>query len=130
MGRYYDGDISGKFWFGIQPSDDADFFGVEGTQPEYIEYYFDESNTDDVRKGVNDCLETLGENKSRLDKFFDGRQGYNDDMIRDVWQMEYKTELTDVEIRDMLSWYARLELGTKILNCLDENKECSFNAEI
>ena len=130
MGRYYGGDISGKFWFGIQPSDDADFFGVEGTQPEYIEYYFDESNTDDVRKGVNDCLETLGENKSRLDKFFDGRQGYNDDMIRDVWQMEYKTELTDVEIRDMLSWYARLELGTKILNCLDENKECSFTAEV
>ena len=29
MGRYYFGDIEGKLWFGIQNSDDADFFGVE-----------------------------------------------------------------------------------------------------
>jgi hypothetical protein len=28
MGRYYNGDIEGKFWVGIQPSTDADFFGV------------------------------------------------------------------------------------------------------
>lgn len=27
MGRYYNGHISGKFWFGIQRSNDADFFG-------------------------------------------------------------------------------------------------------
>jgi len=30
MGRYYDGDISGKFWFGVQSSDAADRFGVKG----------------------------------------------------------------------------------------------------
>ena len=30
MGRYYSGDIEGKFWFAIQSSDDADYFGVEG----------------------------------------------------------------------------------------------------
>lgn len=30
MGRFYTGDISGKFWFGVQASDDADHFGVEG----------------------------------------------------------------------------------------------------
>jgi hypothetical protein len=29
MGRYYHGDIEGKFWFGVQSSYDADFFGVE-----------------------------------------------------------------------------------------------------
>ena len=29
MGRYYTGQISGKFWFGIQDSTDADFFGTE-----------------------------------------------------------------------------------------------------
>ena len=27
MGRYYQGDIEGKFWFGIQSSTDANFFG-------------------------------------------------------------------------------------------------------
>ena len=29
MGRHYDGDISGKFWFGIQSSNDAVHFGAE-----------------------------------------------------------------------------------------------------
>lgn len=130
MGRYYDGDISGKFWFGVQPSDDADFFGVSGTMPEYIEYYFDEDSLQSVEAGVKTCKDTLGENLERLDKFFDGRQGYNDDMIRDVWKMEYKTELTDMDINVMLQWYARLELGDKILECLLKNKECNFTAEV
>ena len=30
MGRYYHGDIDGKFWVAVQSSTDADFFGVEG----------------------------------------------------------------------------------------------------
>jgi len=29
MGRYYTGDIGGKFWFGTQSSDDATHFGVD-----------------------------------------------------------------------------------------------------
>ena len=40
MGRYYTGDIEGKFAFGVQASDAADQFGVEGQTPEYLEYYF------------------------------------------------------------------------------------------
>ena len=132
MGRYYDGDISGKFWFGIQASDDADFFGVAGSQPEYIEYYFDEGNLEDVKKGVAECLDRLGENKERLDKFFAEHSSYNDEMLVELWNMEYKTEqeLTDFDIQTMLRWYARLELGNKILTCLLKNKECSFTAEV
>ena len=42
MGRYYNGDIDGKFWFAVQSSNDADFFGVEGT-PRFLDYYFDEA---------------------------------------------------------------------------------------
>ena len=30
MGRYYEGDINGKFMFGVQASNAADRFGVEG----------------------------------------------------------------------------------------------------
>ena len=37
MGRYYNGDIEGKFWFGVQSSDDADFFGKEG-EPSHINF--------------------------------------------------------------------------------------------
>ena len=38
MGRYYYGDIQGKFWFGVQSSDDASYFGVE---PEYLHEFRD-----------------------------------------------------------------------------------------
>jgi hypothetical protein len=38
MGRYYTGDICGKFWFGIQNSDDADHFGCKGNIVNYRFY--------------------------------------------------------------------------------------------
>ena len=46
MGRYYSGDINGKFGFGTQSSDAADRFGCIGQQPNYLEYYFDKDNFD------------------------------------------------------------------------------------
>lgn len=36
MGRYYGGDIAGKFWFAVQSSFDARHFGVEPTGPRWI----------------------------------------------------------------------------------------------
>jgi hypothetical protein len=39
MGRYYTGDIEGKFMFGVQSSDDANFFGVEG-ESRSLDYYY------------------------------------------------------------------------------------------
>ena len=44
MGRYYTGDIEGKFCFAVQSSYAADRFGFEGT-PSYINYHFNESDT-------------------------------------------------------------------------------------
>jgi hypothetical protein len=38
MGRYYDGDIEGKFWFAVQDSNDGEFFGAEETNSNYINY--------------------------------------------------------------------------------------------
>ena len=68
MGRYYNGDIEGKFWVAVQSSDDADFFGVEGRPPnDYLEYGFDEDNLSNVKKGLDECLEELGKNKKILD---------------------------------------------------------------
>ena len=48
MGRYYNGDIEGKFVFGSQSSAAADRFGVAGHTPGYLEYYYDETNLDDL----------------------------------------------------------------------------------
>ena len=59
MGRYYSGDIEGKFWFGVQDSDDASFFGGEVVEPNYIQYPFDrERDMENVEKGLKTCYET------------------------------------------------------------------------
>lgn len=126
MGRYYSGDIEGKFWFAVQSSNDADFFGVEGTQPDYLKYDFEGEDLDKVKKGIEICIEKLGEFKEKLDKFFneDGKNGYNDQMIMD------KFSISKEEVKELLEWYARLELGEKIKKCIEEYGQCSFEAEL
>jgi len=122
MGRYYSGDIEGKFWFGVQASTDADFFGVNGNEPNYIEYYFDKDNLEDIKKGIRICREKLGDNKEKLDKFFEANFSYNNTIL--------KEHIGVSNPQNLLEWYARLELGERILKCVEEQGECSFTAEL
>jgi hypothetical protein len=48
MGRYYDGDIEGKFWFAVQSSDDGEHFGCTECGSNVIEYYVDRDTFNDV----------------------------------------------------------------------------------
>ena len=41
---------------------------------------------------------------------------------------ELKT--SEKNVKELLKWYARLELGRKILKCVKKQKECSFEAEL
>ena len=126
MGRYYNGDIEGKFWFAIQSSDDADFFGVQGCPPNnYLQYNFDEDNLSDVKKGLDECLEELGKNKKILDDFFEEKNSYNDAML--VKPLGLNNE---DEVKPILKWYARYELGKQIYDCIEENGICNFEAEL
>ena len=55
MGRYYHGDIEGKFMFAVQSSDDADFFGVVGQPPEsQLEYSYREEDLPMIKKGLKE----------------------------------------------------------------------------
>lgn len=127
MGRYYNGDIEGKFWFGVQSSNDADFFGVNGYQPERLEYYFDTSNLQDIKEGITKCKKQLGSYEKKIDSFFKkggaGHEGYNDEIIT-------KAGLNAKEFNSKLEWYARLHLGKKILKAVKENGSCEFEAEL
>ena len=51
MGRYYQGDIEGKFWFGVQDSEDADFFGCEG-EARFLTYSFSTEDLPNIEKGL------------------------------------------------------------------------------
>ncbi len=127
MGRYYSGDIEGKFWFGVQSSDDASFFGGEQQEPNYIEFVFSkDEDLPTIKKGIARCKKELGDYKKGLDDFFktEGATGYNDDMLVKYFKKDIK------EIYIKLEWYARLELGQKILKCVKEKDYCQFQAEL
>jgi hypothetical protein len=123
MGRYYTGDIEGKFWFAVQDSDDASFFGGEMSEPNYINYYFDKKDLPDIEKGIKTCLKELGENKAKLGKFFALNDGWNSELL-------VKAGMKKGQMATLLEWYARLELGEKILTCVKKQGYCSFEAEL
>ena len=57
MGRYYNGDIEGKFWFGLQPSDAPSRFGGTEQEPAYITYDFQEEDLEEVEQEVKSIEE-------------------------------------------------------------------------
>lgn len=124
MGRYFNGDINGKFWFGIQSSNDADFFGVSGSEPNYLNYYFDKDNLPDVKKGIKICKKELGKYKKKIDDFFKKNTSYRNDIIA----KEFK--IPEEKVRVLLEWYARLELGERIRKCIEDTGYCEFEAEL
>jgi hypothetical protein len=119
MGRYYSGDIDGKFWFALQSSDAADRFGVEGVQPDELQYFFYEENLVEIEEEILNIENSLGEKKQIIDKFFEENNGWNEEMIKEVGIS-----------KEELSEYADLELGIKIRDCIKKNGECSFTAEL
>jgi hypothetical protein len=119
MGRYYSGDIEGKFWFAVQSSNAADRFGQMGTEPNFIQYYFDEEDLEEVEAEIKRIEESLGDKKKILDDFFDSVYGYTDNQIEALGVS--KAELSE---------YADLGLGIKIRDCIKENGSCSFDAEL
>tara|TARA_R110002020_G_scaffold418345_1_gene627599 strand:- start:231 stop:605 length:375 start_codon:yes stop_codon:yes gene_type:complete len=124
MGRYYSGDIEGKFMFSVQSSDDADFFGSEG-HTSYLNYHFDkDDHMTSIDKGIIKCKIALGSWKKKLDTFFKKNDGWNDKMLWD------QIRLSSEKSKEILGWYARLELGEKIKKCVKENGDCSFEAEL
>jgi hypothetical protein len=70
MSRMYTGDIEGKFWVGVQNSDDATFFGGQTYEPNYINYEFSKEDLPTIEKGVKECRKKVGKNKEKLDAFF------------------------------------------------------------
>jgi len=133
MGRFYSGDIEGKFWFGIQASDDASFFGVGFEEDideetgenieENIVYFFEERHISKVKNGIEICKKELGINKTKIDKFFKSRDAYTDK------ELGIFLNKTKIKAKDLLVWYARLELGNKILKCLKKKERCYFTGE-
>jgi len=124
MGRYYYGDIEGKFWFAVQSSNSADRFGVIGETPSYLEYLFTEDDIETVETELNNIKEGLGDDFNKLTEFFEKNTSYNDTQISKLLKVPKESVLW------YLSEFADYHLGLKILNELKENGVCEFNAEL
>lgn len=129
MGRYYHGDVEGKFWFAIQSSDDPEFFGAERTDPSYIDYYLGDIKP--VKKGLEACRKALGDYFEKIDKFFDENPSYTNE------RLEKYLDINDPNLTvHLLVWYARYVLGKKIYDFMKEQEKagedisCHIEAEL
>ena len=122
MGRYYHGDIEGKFWFAVQSSDDGEYFGMRSQEQSYIEYWSDDLES--AEEGVQDCLDTLGKYKEEIDKYFTEYSSYTDEKLAEALNISVE------KLKELLVWYARLELGKQIVACIKEQGSCWYSAEL
>ena len=121
MGRYYHGDIEGKFWFAVQSSDDGEYFGMR--EAEYsIQYYSDDLER--AEEGVKECLQKLGKYKDKIDKYFDEHSSYRDEDVAEALNINVD------KFKQLIVWYARLRLGNKIVACIKEQGSCYYEAEL
>tara|TARA_R110000824_G_scaffold126785_2_gene286413 strand:+ start:376 stop:750 length:375 start_codon:yes stop_codon:yes gene_type:complete len=124
MGRYYSGDIEGKFWFGVQSSNDGEFFGMEQGEQQSVSYYIDESDIDLVEQGIKKCKKSLHGYLTKMDKFYNGKNENSEKSLAKILNVDNE----DVHL--LLVWYARLELGKKIYECVLEQDSCYIDAEL
>ena len=117
MGRYYNGDIEGKFLFAIQSSDAADQFGFVGEPPETIRYFFEKYHIPDIEEGIANLQAKT--DMVKVQAFFNqcgntySREDYE------------KFGITWVDIRNHADWL----LGNQILECVQKQDHCYFDAE-
>ena len=69
MGRYYSGDIEGKFLFSIQSSDAADRFGVIGQPPSTLIYSFGTEDLENVENELRKIIKKFGAKFFKIRKF-------------------------------------------------------------
>jgi hypothetical protein len=119
MGRYYNGDIDGKFMFAVQSSAAGERFEAFDIEPQYVEYCVKRESYGHIEKTLNE-IEKTGAVK-RVKNMFDNEVGWNDEI-----QKNYNVSDKDV------SEYADWVLGSKMKSFFDENKEedyLYYNAE-
>ena len=119
MGRYYNGDVDGKFMFAVQSSDAHTRFGAEELEPAYINYEISRDSYDDIVKELDSIDKGSIE---RVSKMFEENNGYN-------IETQEKYNVTNED----LSEYADYCLGKQVKDFFDDNPDldyCCFEAEI
>lgn len=118
MGRYYSGDVDGKFMFAIQSSDAHERFGAKEQESGFVEYWIGREKYDHIVKELDSINK---ESVERVSKMFDENKTYNNET-----QEQYNVTSFD------LSEYADYKIGKQVKDYFDDNPEvdnCYFQAE-
>lgn len=150
MGRYYytaNNDFDGKFWFGVQSSDDpGQVYGMRenGGDDTWIDYYADDNDTENIMNELDHQFSELGVPKNeRRYRFENGN-----DVGRYVWEDLLGYFLCDKEKKDTIPYgmgddqrmwpisherveaASRVDLGLRILNDIRLHGESNLGAEL
>ena len=125
MGRYYSGDIEGKFMFAVQSSQSGERFGAVEEESGYTPYIVHRENYSEIQQELDDIVSTGSVKK--VDYFFDelsknGDRGYNDSDLEEAGIL-----------KDDMSQWADHRLGKQIKDWFDNNPdedELRFEAEL
>lgn len=119
MGRYYTGDIEGKFWFGVQSS-----YAPENIGGELMRVTFQFADKRVVDFHIQRLNNQLGDNVAKLDKYFKENPCYNDEDLAKY--LEIKTD----EVKGILKDYADLELARQVSEYLQTADYCEIDCEL
>ena len=113
-------------WFAVQESNDADNFGVIGEPSSDLYYHFNEDNIRGINKELAKCRESIGTDSLEImDRYFKKHRTESHQALDDL-----VIKIGDTEYKKLKEYYARIELGEQILQCIKENNgECSFSVE-
>lgn len=125
MGRYYNGDINGKFWFAVQSSTCGEQFGAEEIEHNEIKYCIEDSEI--ACKRLIKIKDELGNKKLKLFiDFFKNRNSYNYEDLAEYFKRfgsEYK--------RKDLKLYADYEFGVEVVEYFKNHEgPIYYDAEI
>ena len=126
MGRYYDGDVEGKWWFGVQSSDTPERFGGYET---HIDYTI--CNDDTFKSGIKLIKEDLGDKLEWLQQFFDENNGYNDAVLME-FMLKKNPRYDKSELSQDLENFADYEFAMQVKEYFDDtgNEYCHVNSEL
>lgn len=142
--------------FGVQPSDDPAFMGMQEQEQTYINYYADKSMVADIKKKLDEQYDTLGVPKNKRKYYCKDWGEY------DAYEREVLTDKVFVSVReddkeemekykDKVRWaddkagyvsfeigdernrtlvLARIRLGIVILSDIKDTGECWLEAEL
>ncbi len=114
MGRYYDGDIEGKFWFGLQSSTAPERFCATEVAEQVIEYYIDRDDLPEIKKEIENI-----ENDPEVQKIINLFKEVKEEDSKSFFSFSEENIKKHALTRKAMEDYADLLLGKKILDYLE-----------